>query len=193
MKAFLVNLLVALSLALCSFNAIQWFREAKLHGRIDALGTEIFHKSTEIQGLQQTVKVNLEEIRRIEGIRENLQTTLKSNRVYTAEVEVERDRFRKDAAFQKAKADQGEQYREAFEKANESIKKQNDTINLQNDKVKALADERNEMVGRFNKLAVDYKTLGEDYQKVYGMYTNLVAQVQAENEKNLKGSKKKSE
>ena len=47
--------------------------------------------------------------------------------------------------------------------------------------------------GRFNKLAVDYKTLGEDYQKVYGMYTNLVAQVQAENEKNLKGSKKKSE
>lgn len=32
MKAFLVNLLIAVSVALCAFNAVQWYREAKLHG-----------------------------------------------------------------------------------------------------------------------------------------------------------------
>lgn len=193
MKAFLVNLLVALSIALCAFNAVQWYREAKLHGRVEALGGDIYRKSAEIQALQQTIKLNNDEIKRIDGIREHLVETVKSNRTVIAEIETERDKFRKDAIFQKAKADQGEVYKEAFEKANENIKKQNETIVTQNEKMKQLADERNEMVGRFNKLATDYKTLGDDYHKVFGMYTNLVAQVQAENEKNLKGSKKRSE
>ena len=50
--------------------------------------------------------------------------------------------------------------------------------------MKGLANERNQFVERYNKLAVDYKSLGDDYHKVLGMYTNLVAQVQAANEKN---------
>ena len=186
MKAFLVNLLIALSVALCAFNAVQWYREARLHGENQALAADIYKKSGEIQGLQQTIKVNLEEVKRLEGIREVLGTTIKSNRLTLAAVEEERDKFRQDARIQAAKAAQVEQYKEAFEKANDNLKKQNEIIQTQNDRMKQLAEDRNEMVTRYNKLATDYKGMGEDYQKLLGMYTNLVAQVQAANEKNKK-------
>ncbi len=187
MKSFLINLLIALSIALCAFNGVQWYREARLHGEKQVLAQDIFRKSGDIQNLQQNIKVNLDEIKRLEGIRETLVTTIKTNRQTLQLVEEERDKFRQDARVQAAKAAQVEQYKEAFDKANEGLKKQNEIIQLQNDKMKQLADERNEMVGRYNKLATDYKALGDDYQKVMGMYTNLVAQVQAANEK---GSKK---
>jgi hypothetical protein len=52
--------------------------------------------------------------------------------------------------------------------------------------VKQLADERNEAVTRLNKLAGEYNSLGDDYRKVLGMYTNLVADVKAANEKNTR-------
>ena len=183
MKAFLVNLLIAVSIALCAFNAVQWYREAKLHGEKQSLAADIYKKSGEIQNLQQTVKVNLDEIKRLEGIREVLGTTIKSNRLVIAAVEEERDKFRQDARIQAAKAAQVEQYKEAFEKANDGLKKQNEIIQTQNERMKQLAEERNEMVTRYNKLATDYKGIGDDYQKLLGMYTNLVAQVQAANEK----------
>lgn len=190
MKSFLVNLLIALSIVLCGFNAFQWYREAKLHGRLETLGADIFKKSTEIQGLEQNIKINQEEIKRLDSIREHLNATIKTNKIVMAQIEDERDKFRKEANSLKAKADQLDQYREAFEKANANLKKQNEIISAQNDKMKQLADDRNEMVAKFNKLATDYKSMGDDYQKVYGMYTNLVAQVQAENEKNSKSAKK---
>lgn len=190
MKSFLTNLLVCLSVALCGFNAYQWYREAKLQGRIEMLGSEIYKKSGDIQNLQQTVQVNQDEIKRLETLREAALSTIKSNKVFLAQVEAERDTFRKDLVIQTAKAAQVEQYKEAFTKANENLRKQNEVIVTQNEKMKQLADERNEIVLRLNKLATEYKSLGEDYTKLMGMYTNLVAQVQAENEKNTRGSKK---
>lgn len=186
MKSLLVNVLVVLSLVLCSFNALQWFREAKLHGRVEDLNNQIFKKSGEIQELQQSIKINHDEIKRLEGIRENFNSMVKSNRVAIAELEEQTSKLRRDLDIQTAKAGQVEQYKAAYEKANEGVKKANEIITLQNDKMKGLADERNQFVERFNKLASDYKTLGEDYQKVYGLYTNLVAEVQAANEKNSK-------
>jgi len=184
MKAFLVNLLLALSLALCGFNAYQWYREAKLHGKLAGLGEEVFKKSGEIQSLQQNVKINLEEIKRLEGIREGLGSTIKSNKVMITQLEEQSEKFRRDAQIQAAKAAQVEQYKVAFEKANENLKKQNEIISGLNDRLKQLAEDRNEAVTRLNKLAEEYKSLGDDYQKVTGLYTNLVAQVQAANEKN---------
>lgn len=186
MKAFLVNLLIALSVALCAFNGVQWYREAKLHGEKQTLAADIYRKSGEIQNLQQTVKVNLEEIKRLEGIREVLGTTIKSNRLMIAAVEEERDKFRQDARIQAAKAAQVEQYKAAYEKANEGITKANEVIQTQNQSMKTMADERNQFVERYNKLAGDYKTLGDDYMKVLGMYTNLVAEVNAANAKNAR-------
>lgn len=189
MKSLLVNLLIALSIALCAFNAVQWYREAKLHGRLQSLGTQITQKSTEIQSLQQDLKVSQDEVKRLDGIRDQLNSVIRSNQVFLRQVEGERDTFRKEANQLKAKADQLDQYREAFEAANENLKKQNEIITTQNDRMKQLADDRNDIVGRFNKLATDYKSLGDDYRKVHDMYTNLVAQVQAENERNARGSR----
>jgi len=186
MKSLLVNLLVAFSLILCGFNAYQWFREAKLHGRVEDLGNQIFRKSGEIQDLQQSVKIHEDEIKRLENIRENFNSIVKSNRTVITQLEEQSEKFRRDAQIQAAKAAQVDQYKTAYEKANEGIKKANDVIQLQNEKMKGLADERNQFVERFNKLALDYKTLGEDYQKVLGMYTNLVAEVNAANAKNSK-------
>ncbi len=186
MKAFLVNLLVVLSVALCGFNAVQWYREAKLHGRMETLGSDIYKKSSEIQSLQQNLKVNLDEIKRLEGIREAMGSQIKSNRVAMSALEEQSEKFRRDAQIQAAKAAQVEQYKTAFDKANENLKKQNEIIGQQNERMKQFADERNEVVTRLNKLAGEYKTLGDDYQKLLGMYTNLVSQVQLANEKNAK-------
>lgn len=183
MKSLLVNLLVVSSLALCAFNAVQWFREARLHGRIENLGQQIFQKSSEIQGLHQSLRISEEEIKRLEHIRDTFGTTLKSNRVVIAQLQEESDKFRRDAQIQAAKAAQGEQYKEAFNKANESLKAQNEIIRNQNTKMKELAEAQNTVVQRFNKLAGEYQSLAGDYQKLMGMYTNLVNQVQAANSK----------
>jgi chromosome segregation ATPase len=184
MKSFLVNLLVVLSLILCSFNAYQWFREAKLHGQIQGLGADIFKKSGEIQNLQQTVQVHQEEIKRLENIRENFNALVKSNRLIINTLEEQTEKLRHDVQIQTAKAAQVDQYKTAYEKANEGIVKANEVIQQQNERMKGLAEERNQFVERSNKLTLDYKSLAEDYQKVLGLYTNLVAQVNAANEKN---------
>ena len=186
MKSFLVNLLIVFSILLCGFNAIQWSREAKLHGEMRKLGDQNFKALSEIQQLQQNLKMNQEEIKRVESIRETLASTIKSNRVIISELSEEVQKVNQDLKIQTAKAEMVEQYKQAFEKANENLKRQNEIIQTQNEKMKQLADDRNEMVGRFNKLATDYKSLGDDYGKVLGMYTNLVAQVQAANQKNAK-------
>lgn len=184
MKAVLVNLLIVLSLGLCAFNAVQWHREAKLRGRIEAMASEAQRQSDEIQNLQLSLKVSSEEIQRLEALRDSVGSTLQSNRALIARLEAEADQLRADAQLQAAKAEQADQYREAFEKANENVRKQNEIILSQNEKLKQLADERNDIVTRFNKLAADYKSLGDDYAKVLGMYTNLVAEVEAANRRN---------
>jgi len=186
MKSFLVNLLIVFSILLCGFNALQWSREAKLHGEMRNLGNQNFKALSEIQNLQQSLKMTQEEVKRVETIRETLASTIKSNRVTISELSEEVQKLNQDLKIQTAKAEMVEQYKQAFDKANENLKRQNEIIQTQNEKMKQLADDRNEMVGRFNKLATDYKSLGDDYGKVLGMYTNLVAQVQAANQKNAK-------
>jgi septal ring factor EnvC (AmiA/AmiB activator) len=160
MKAVLVNLLIVLSLGLCAFNAVQWHREAKLRGRIEAMASEAQRQSDEIQNLQLSLKVSSEEIQRLEALRDSVGSTLQSNRALIARLEAEADQLRADAQLQAA------------------------IILSQNEKLKQLADERNDIVTRFNKLAADYKSLGDDYAKVLGMYTNLVAEVEAANRRN---------
>lgn len=184
MKGLLVNLLIVLSLGLCAFNAYQWYREARLRGRMESLGTEIYNRSSEIQSLKQSLSISQDEIKRLEGIRESLGSALQSNRTVIAELRRESAKFKAEAELQAAKAAQLDQYREAFEKANENLKKQNEIIQSQNEKMRELAEDRNEIVTRFNKLAADYKTLGDDYGKLLGLYTNLVAQVRAANQRN---------
>lgn len=184
MKTFLVNLLILLSLALCGFNAYQWYREAQLRARVDTLARELQDKSTALQELQRSFELHTDEIRRLEGIRESLTAALQSNRVQVVQLEQASADLRREAQADATRAGQLEQYREALDKANENLRKQNEIILERNEKLKELAADRNEIVGRFNKLAADYKTLGDDYTKVLGLYTNLVARVKSENERN---------
>ncbi len=184
MKSLLVNLLIVLSLVLCGFNTLQWYREAKLHGRLEDLGEQLFKKNSEIQDIQQTVQIHQDEIKRLENIRENFNALVTSNRLVINALEEQSEKIKRDAQVQAAKAAQVDQYKTAYEKANEGIVKANEVITEQNEKLKSLADDRNQFVERFNKLAVDYKTLAADYEKVLGLYTNLVAQVNASNERN---------
>ncbi len=184
MKAFLVNLLVVFSLTLCGFNAYQWYREAKLHGRMEALGRDLFQKSSDIQNLQSTLQQNQDEIRRLDSFTENFRGLIRSNRLEISRLESESEKIRTEHRLATNRLAQADQYREAFEKANENLKKQNEIIQTQNAKMLEIVGDRNEWVGRYNKLATDYKSLGDDYTKVLGLYTNLVAQVQAANAKN---------
>ncbi len=183
MKAFLVNLLILFSITLCGFNAFQWYREAKLHGKMESLGQELFKKSSDIQTLQQTLQQNQEEIRRLDGFAENFRGMIRSNRLEITRLEGDADKLRIDYRMATNRLAQADQYREAFDKANENLKKQNEIIQTQNTKMVEIVAERNDWVGRYNKLATDYKSLGDDYTKVLGLYTNLVAQVQAANSK----------
>ncbi len=184
MKAFLVNLLIVVALGLCAFNAYQWQREARLRAELEQRGSDLFQKSSEIQNLKQSLGVSSDEIKRIEGLRETLASNLKSNLTRVAELDQAAAGLRRDLDGQQKRATVVEQqYKEAFDKANENIRQQNEIIQSQNDKMKELVTERNDVVVRFNKLASDYKTLGEDYAKVRSLYTNLVGQVQAANQK----------
>jgi hypothetical protein len=104
MKAFLINLLILVAIALSGFNALQWYREARLHGDINRLGDEVYKRSAEIQSLQLNVKANLEEIKRLEGIRENFGQIVKSNRTVVALLEEQSEKFRRDLQIQTAKS-----------------------------------------------------------------------------------------
>jgi hypothetical protein len=182
MKAFLVNLLILLSLALCAFNAYQWYREARLRDTLRLRSEELYQKQVEIQSLRQSLELNTAEITRLEGLREGVAQALQTNEGLIATLRHEADQFRRDAELEASRAESVErQYQDAFAKANANIKAQNEIILSQNEKLKEIAEDRNTLVGRFNKLAEDYKTLGNDYGKVLGLYTNLVAQVQAAN------------
>lgn len=126
----------------------------------------MYRECGEIRNLQQTVKVNLDEINRLEEMREVLGTTIKSNRLMIAAVEEERDKFRQDARIpQAAKAAQVDRCKEAFEKANDGLKKQNEIVQPRTSGWSELAEEeRNEMVTRYNKLN-RYKGIGNDYRE----------------------------
>jgi hypothetical protein len=184
MKGFLVNLLILFSLALCGFNAYQWYREAQFRTQLRQKSDEIYRQTTELQSQRLSLEANAAEITRLEALREGLAVTIRSNRSLVTQLQEESDQFRRDAQSQASRAEQIEkQYKVALDQANLNLKEQNEIIRTQNERLKQVADDRNEIVGRYNKLADDYKTLGADYTRVLGLYTNLVAQVQAANQK----------
>lgn len=186
MKAFLVSLLIAVCLGLCAFNAVQWHRESKLHGDLRQLGADLRQKSTDIQGLQQTVKIHEDDIRRLDALREALISTNKFLRGEITRHADEAARFRREAQIQEAKANQVEPLRKAFEEANNRVKQANETILSQNDKMRQLGEERNQIATRLNEMHDRYKSLAGEYEKVLGLYTNLVSQVEAANARNAR-------
>jgi len=162
MKAFLQNLLIFFALSLCVLMVFQWVRETHMQKDIQDLNNTIHDKLENIQNLQASVKHDESEIQRLDGIKNQLTQTVKSNDVQISNLI--KDLEKKTFEFERAEK-QIEAYKGALEAANENIKKQNDDIKRQNEEMAKMAEERNEVVKKFNKMAADYNDLAAKWNK----------------------------
>ena len=162
MKNFLQNLLIFFALCLCALIAFQWVRETDLRKRVQALTDTVHDKSEAIQNLQGTVKRDEDEIKRLDGLKNQLTATVKSNQLDIANLTKSLEKSENE---NQKNLKQIDIYKEALQTANDSIKKQNEDIKKQNDEMKTLADERNEMVRKFNTMATNYNDLATKWNK----------------------------
>src|SRR5216684_1982134 len=84
MKNFLQSLLLFFALDLCALIAFQWVRETDLRKRVQALTDTIHDKCEAILNLQASVKRYEGEIQRLDGLKNELTATVKSNRLEIA-------------------------------------------------------------------------------------------------------------
>lgn len=110
------------------------------------------------------------EINRLEGIRKDLDESVKTNKVEVSRLRAEL----KKAELDNTRAtNQVAVYKEGLEKANEAIRQQNESVKQQNEAIKKIAEERAELAAKYNKLA-------EDYNKTVTDFNTLVEQVKKE-------------
>ena len=162
MRNFLQSLLILFALCLCALIAVQWVRETDLRKNVQALTDTIHDKAEAMQSLQVQLHRDEEEIRRLDGLKNELTATVKSNRLEVASLTKALDKanFENDKGLK-----QMEVYKEAVKTANDSILKQNEEIKKQNEEMKKLAEDRNELAKKFNKVAADYNELVSKWNK----------------------------
>jgi chromosome segregation ATPase len=162
MKNFLQNLLIFFALALCGLIAFQWVRETDLRKDIQKLNDTVHDKSQAIIDLEARLRHDEEEIKRLDGLKNELTATVKSNNLEIARLGTDLD---KASAENQRKDKQIEVYKEAMKTANESLTKQNEEIRTLNEDRKKLADERNEFVNKLNKVTTDFNELVGKWNK----------------------------
>lgn len=162
MKAFLQNLLIFFALSLCALISYQWVHETDLNKQVQGQADTIHDKMENIQNLQITLKHDEGEIVRLDGIKNSLTQTLKSNDVQISTLVRAGEKATNELDRAQKQIDV---YKDAITTANDNIKKQNDTIKAQNDEMAKLADDRNEVVKKFNKIAADYNDLAAKWNK----------------------------
>jgi chromosome segregation ATPase len=150
MKLFLQNLLIFCCACLCALISYQWVRELGLRKDIQQLTRAVDGKLEAIKSLQASVRWDEAEIQRLDGLKNQLIQSLRSNDAQVATLA--RSLEKTTAEFDQGQK-QLEAYKSALETANASILRQNDEINKQNDEMARLAAERNEVVRKFNDLA----------------------------------------
>ena len=165
MKNFLQNLLIFFALALCGLIAFQWVRETHLRKQVQDLNDAIHDKAQAVQDLQGSLHRDESEIQRLDGIKNQLTATLKSNQFDIARLNKD---VEKAAAENEKNLKQIDVFKGALQTANDNIKKQNEDIQKQNEEMKALAKERNDVVVKFNEMASNYNRLATDWNKVQG-------------------------
>jgi septal ring factor EnvC (AmiA/AmiB activator) len=162
MKNFLQNLLIFFALCLCGLIAFQWVRETDLRKEIQKLNDTVHDKSQAIIDLEARLRHDEEEIKRLDGLKNELTATVKSNNLEIARLGKD---LEKANVENQRKDKQIEVYKEAINTANENIKKQNEEMKAQNEEMKKLAEDRNEVVKKFNQMAGEYKDLVEKWNK----------------------------
>src|SRR5690349_11774371 len=140
MKSFLQNLLIFFALSLCALIAVQWVRENKSQRKMQQLTDTIHDKSEQIQGLEQNVKRDEAEIKRLDALKNQLTETVKSNNVEIADLsrdlkklQVENERNVKDL----------QAYKDALKVANDNVIKEGEDIKSLNADLKTLLGQHN--------------------------------------------------
>ena len=162
MKVFLQNLLIFFALGLCALISFQWVRETDLRKSVQALTDTVHDKMENIQNLQASVKRDESEIQRLDGLKNQLTQTVKSNDLQISALIKDLEKATNE--IERAQR-QVETYKGALQTANESIKRQNEDIKKQNEEMAKLSEDRNEVVQKLNKIAADYNDLAAKWNK----------------------------
>lgn len=177
MKKWLPNLLLVLSVILCALIAIQWVREARLRGLLQAKQVDVEARDKKLGEVEGRLKLLEVELKRLDGLKAELTEQNKKSLGETSGLQRElaeaerklRSVEAANAAYKKALDDananikkqnaavQGQN--EQIQKQNEAVKKQNGVIEQLNGEVQRLAKERNEVVEKYNQLVKDYEAL----------------------------------
>lgn len=156
MKNPLQLLLISFAVALCALITFQWVRESGLRKEIRELSARERAKTDEAASHQATLSRHESEIQRLDSLKNQFSTQLKTNQARLTELSQNVQRAQEDLQTQRKQA---ETYREALERANESLTRQNEDIRRQNTNMLALAEERNNVVAKYNALVADYTNL----------------------------------
>ena len=123
MKYFLQNLLIFFSLCLCGLIAFQWVRETDLNKRLQKLTDAVRDRDISIQNLNAKLRVDEEEIKRLDAIKTQLTATVNSNTLQIAQLTKDLD---KAEGENERNLKQIEVYKETLKTANENIRQANE-------------------------------------------------------------------
>jgi len=140
----------------------QWTVETDLRKKVQSLNDKVVDQMENIRNLTSTIKHDEGEIQRLDGLKNQLTQTVKSNEVRIAGLgkDLEKATNELDHAQKQIVV-----FKDAVDRANESIKGQNETIKSQNEEMKKMAEDRNVLVQKFNKMAADYNDLAKKWNE----------------------------
>ena len=156
MKNNLQNSLIGISFLLCVLIAVQWVREARVHGQMESLTREVEAKAGALQASDGQLKRSEAEVQRLDALKVELTDKVKTNRLEITALKKELEKALADAK-------QIDSFKEALQQANANIKKQNEGILKLNAELKQLMAERNELAVKFSQLSADYNDLAKKW------------------------------
>lgn len=176
MKRFLLLLLVLISLGLCGVSLLQWQRESKMLARITDLVNDLEAENKKRVQAEQKVHEYGQEIERLEGLREEIESRLlsmteelrdrtldQSARGFSIAVIMnEAIRTGSELAALKQVAGQGT---EAIQKRNAEVTAQNAAIEKANQQIQQLLNERDDAIQKLNTRTREFNELVEKYNK----------------------------
>ncbi len=155
MKLLSVKIVLLFNLALSALCVVQWSRETRLLGDLEAVGKADHSKSEDIVKLSDVVKKWEAEISRLDNRVQELVILEKTN---TSTIGALNRDLRRAENAKLALDRQVASYKEAVSRQNDNIKQQNDSIAKQNeiirdqnDSLKKVAEERNQLVTTVNE------------------------------------------
>jgi chromosome segregation ATPase len=163
MRNFLQNLLIFLALCLCGLLVWEWVKEAHLTRKLELFATELHNKTQTIQDLTGMVKRTEDEVKRLEGIKDLLNATIKTNQQEILGLRKDLDKV---TGENERNLKQIEVYKEAMAKANENL-------TLANQNIQTLNEDRNKIVAQLNEMGAKYKKAVEDFNGLATKWNKL--------------------